>query len=236
MDSGFEAIFHDPASGLFYVAKESVEHPKHKGQYNAMIQAIEMPPVDSTADYTVHEECVSEFGFASENKGFEGLAAVTVGGELYALGLCEGNFCDAGKRGREPGNGRVVVMRKQEASKGAPCVWKTLYVMDVPQSANFVDYSDIAIRGDKVAITSQESSQVWIGKIDTSGPKFSLSGDKILHFPRDKECRPQYCNIEGIYFLSDTLLAAASDKMKSKGKQNFRCLDKDQSVHVFVLP
>lgn len=232
VDSGFEAIFHDEQTDTFYVAMEAITH---KGGYHALIQEIDMPAETSTDDYVVKGQCPCEFEFSSENKGFEGLIPVRTGGELYVLGLCEGNHCEGGKKGRDAGNGRIVVMKKE--GEGVACEWKTQYVMKIPKSAKFVDYSDIAIRGNRVAIVSQESSQLWLGEIDTSDPSaFELSGDRVLHFPRDHSCHIQYCNIEGIHFLTDELLAAASDKMKSKGKQDFRCLDKDQSVHVFVLP
>ena len=36
--------------------------------------------------------------------------------------------------------------------------------------------------------------------------------------------------------LGEEMLVAVSDKMKGKGRQPFRCLAKDQSIHVFVLP
>jgi hypothetical protein len=58
----------------------------------------------------------------------------------------------------------------------------------------------------------------------------------VYNFPRDSNCEIQYCNIEGISFVDDNLLVAVSDKMKSGGKQPFRCLQKDQSIHTFVLP
>ncbi len=42
-----------------------------------------------------------------------------------------------------------------------------------------------------------------------------------------------YCNVEGLDFLNEDLLIAASDQMKNAGRQNSRCLAKDQSIHVF---
>jgi hypothetical protein len=32
------------------------------------------------------------------------------------------------------------------------------------------------------------------------------------------------------------MLAAVSDKMKSKGKQAYSCFEKDQSFHLFGIP
>lgn len=36
--------------------------------------------------------------------------------------------------------------------------------------------------------------------------------------------------------MNDEMLMAVSDKMKSKGRQDFRCASKDQSIHAFVIP
>jgi hypothetical protein len=43
-------------------------------------------------------------------------------------GLCEGNFCAEGKKGKESGNGRLVVMSRQEGDvvPGFNCYWKTV--------------------------------------------------------------------------------------------------------------
>ena len=57
----------------------------------------------------------------------------------------------------------------------------------------------------------------------------------------------QYCNIEGIHWVSGgktgeddehppQMLVAVSDKMKSKGRQSAACHEKDQSVHLFMMP
>ena len=85
-------------------------------------------------------------------------------GVLYLLGLCEGNYCSE-SRGKEVGNGRVVVMARQDAPGG--CVWKTVTVLELPKSAAFVDYSAIAIHQatQSVAVTSQENSQMWVGQL-----------------------------------------------------------------------
>ncbi len=58
----------------------------------------------------------------------------------------------------------------------------------------------------------------------------------LLPCSHTDNCETIYCNVEGLEFLSDSLLVAASDQMKDEGRQNFRCLSKDQSVHVFVVP
>ena len=43
----------------------------------------------------------------------------------------------------------------------------------------------------------------------------------------------------GIHFVDGAagqLLVAVSDRMKGRGRQDFRCLEKDQSMHLFSLP
>ena len=161
-------------------------------------------------------ECKSEYEFEGDSKGFEGAVGVrgvsnTDGspGQLFMLGLCEGNWCGEGRRGQEPGNGRVVLMHKGVDGQGN-CVWVTDRVLSLPSELAFEDYSAIALMGDTVAITSQASSQLWLGKIslvyepangehrlDPNTVEFLQQGGKVLNFPRDGSCRTKYCNVEG---------------------------------------
>jgi hypothetical protein len=66
--------------------------------------------------------------------------------------------------------------------------------------------------------------------------EFDPTVGNMYDFPKNDLCETIYCNIEGVHWISDDLVMAVSDKMKGKGKQDFRCFDKDQSVHVFILP
>lgn len=146
-------------------------------------------------------------------------------------------------------------MRKRAATDDKPCEWETVNLLALPKTAAFADYSAIAIRpipaaetestaGRRIvyrlAVTSQESSQVWIGELRTTdthdAADWSLTDGVVYNFPRSDSCDIRYCNVEGIGFIDDDLLVAVSDKMKSGGRQHFRCLDKDQSIHTFVLP
>lgn len=235
----------------------------------------------------------------------------------YLLGLCEGNHCAGGKEGRDAGNGRIIVMEKQHVAiaPSAPdrrrrsltdalpaanasdgCIWASVATIDVPRTAAFVDFSAIALRpldeteGSTevgVAIASQESAAVWLGKLKLGSgglpSDFRLSEGRVYDFPRDGECRKVYCNIEvrgagrgragtpargaargarhrraptvsrptapprgraarsarhtqGLAWQGYDKLVAASDQIKSKGRQDFRCWDKDQSVHTFLVP
>jgi hypothetical protein len=259
-DSGYEAIVYDEINNLFYIVVEAVPkeetNEKHK-VYNALIEEIEM--VDKTNDaaatirskavvsYEPKVKCPAQFQFSSQNKGFEGAVSVRIEDNFYLLGLCEGNHCEGGKRGRDAGNGRIVVMKKIQYNNKENCLWKTIHVLDLPKSANFVDYSAISIQHIKhehnkykIAITSQESSEVWLSELTIINHKTAkdwifTEGYK-LDFPRNDQCQVIYCNIEGIAFLGENMLVAVSDKMKANSKQPFRCFGKDQSIHLFVIP
>ena len=163
-----------------------------------------------------------------------------IDGDFYVIGLCEGNHCSESRKG-DKGNGQMVLMKKNN------CVWETVKVIDVPKTADFTDYSDLSIRPNgKVAITTQEDSAVWIGqllgvtdgKIDPSVVAFDedKKSHQVYYFPRSDTCKISYCNVEGVTFINDDMLMVVSDQMKGKGKQPYWCLEKDQSIHAFVLP
>jgi len=246
-DSGYEAIFYD--KGVFYVVRESVKHHQEgifQGEHHAIVEEL---VIDETGlDYTIQDQCSVEYQFDGSSKGFEGaLGLHGPNGEFYLVGLCEGNYCTEGDKGKEKGNGRIVISEKKTA-KGAyyGCVWETKKVIKIPSTADFMDYSAIAMKPDgTTVITSQENSQLWIGKFKLTGAGGTLDLDnagfvesefEVYDFPRDTNCEVNYCNVEGIHWVTDTLLVAVSDQMKKRGKQDFRCLTKDQSAHVFLLP
>lgn len=258
VESGYEGIFHH--DGCFYVVRESVLHHNHgedddtvndkeegvsevdeNHTYHAIIDELLL----GEDDYTVRDQCRCEFEFEGSSKGFEGaLGFPDVHGELYILGLCEGNHCSE-ERKADAGNGRMVLMRKRvgEDIPGG-CVWETVRIIHIPKSAYFIDYSDIDISDDgRVAISSQENSALWIGKAIgiehgiISPDSFAFADEsETLQFPKSSDCHTVYCNIEGIHWINDEMLLGVSDKMKGHGKQDYRCFDKDQSIHAFVLP
>lgn len=256
-ESGYEAIFeHD---GLFYVVRESVYHEGHdhediddddgggegsNGDYHAIIEELLL----QEDDYTVKRECQCEYTFEGDSKGFEGAVGYPdENDQLYVIGLCEGNHCSEEKK-NDVGNGRVILMTKKEGvdEDGSPtCLWETIRVVRIPQSAAFLDYSAIDITPNgRVVISSQEHSSVWLGHttgisngiIDPEAFEFVDKDSSVLQFPKDGGCHTIYCNIEGVHFMNDEMLMAVSDKMKSKGRQDFRCHEKDQSIHAFVIP
>eukprot|EP00804_Cyclotella_cryptica_P023513 CCRYP_012153-RA/>CCRYP_012153-RA protein AED:0.22 eAED:0.22 QI:197/1/1/1/1/1/2/991/440 len=261
VESGYEAIFHH--EGLFYVVRESVLHHHHgddddtitdkgdkamKADKNHSFHAIVEELLLGEDDYTVQSECMCEFEFEGTSKGFEGaIGFPDTNGELYILGLCEGNHCSE-ERKEDAGHGRIVMMKKSmlpDPSIPGGCLWETVRVIHIPKSAEFIDYSDIDISADgRVAITSQENSAVWIGAvvgidngiINPDSFEFVDNSGVIYQFPKSNDCHTIYCNVEGIHWMNNEMLLGVSDKMKGKGKQDYRCFDKDQSIHAFVPP
>lgn len=214
--SEYEGItYDDVGTPHFYVMKEMENNKGKVFQYDTSLNLQAQEWTDVTFDVT--------------NKGFEGVAYVRRGTDDYLLGLCEGNNC----RGlNEPtGNGKLKVLRQSSGS------WVTEGTLSLPASANFVDYSDIALRpnGDgtyKVAITSQESSKLWIGTLTTSPWGFSGTSS-VYQFPKTALGATQYCNVEGVTFLSSTQIAVVSDQYTDSSAP---CYNKDESIHIFNIP
>jgi hypothetical protein len=167
--------------------------------------------------------------FSSANKGFEGIAWLRRNNNDYLLALCEAGDCGSEIGTAHPG--RIKILAQSGSS------WSDVGYMrlcaDVGCTSGLMnDYSDIALRpmpdgSYKVAVTSQESQQLWIGTL--SATSWSLSTGTLYHLPST-----DYCNIEGVTFLSDTRFALVSDEMKAG--QDPSCNNKDESVHLFDLP
>jgi hypothetical protein len=155
--------------------------------------------------------------------------------------LCEGNHCSETSK-NDKGNGQVVLMAKDIEDE---CLWKTIKTINIPATAFFTDYSDISIRPDgKVAIVTQEDSAVWIAKllgvndgiINPALVEFDDEVGEVFNFPKSNNCQTVYCNVEGVTFINDDKLMVVSDQTKGNGKQPFYCMEKDQSIHEFMLP
>ena len=256
-DSDFESIVYDNVTEVFYLVRESQPISSvndESDSYHAIVQEVKIS--EDPEAYTTLDVCVSEFIFQDHSKGFEGAIMMKdpVTNTNYLLGLCEGNFCKSGDEGKSPGNGQIVIMKKTRIEEPSTmydgqftCQYSTVRVMDIPTNAYFEDYSAIAVNpwNGKIAITSQQYSQVWVGDMTMPGPNNSFDpinselvevGSSVYDFPRDDNCNIIYCNVEGIHWLSDSMFVGVSDKMKSKGRQDYRCRTKDQSIHLFSLP
>lgn len=99
----------------------------------------------------------------------------------------------------------------------------------MPPGLPFTDYSSLSVRGDRLAVVSQESSSLWVGRFSPSS--WEVAGPGVVHlFPRSRRGRIRYGNIEGVSWLDDHLLAVVSDR--AKPDQPRRTYATDQSVHI----
>ena len=157
---GFEDIAYDAWHGRFYVLIESL--PRGNETYMAKVQEYD--------DYFRYlGQAWLDFPLDRPNKGLEGLTCVRRDGQTYLLGLCEGNRCRGGKEGGIPGGGRVHVFQRGEGQ------WERVGKIRLPETVQFVDYSGIAVAGDRIAVISQMTSALWVGQLAPSG--WEVTGD-----------------------------------------------------------
>lgn len=153
--------------------------------------------------------------FQEANKGFEGLAHARHNGREHLYALREANF-----RSR----GRIDVY-----VRAANFAWRPSHRIALPAEARFKDYSALAYRHHRFAIVSQESARVWVGRLDAKRRTFIPGSGGVYRFPGKN-----YCNVEGVDWLSDDTLIAVSDRAQKD--QPGKCAQKDQSIHVFRIP
>ncbi len=213
--SNYEGVAYDyDGSPNIYVV---AENQSHNGQYSPRIYKY---------DLTLHEgdSAWAPYSFTSsfKNKGFEGLTFYHRNNKDYLLGLSEAN-------------GNIIVMEANGSD------WKYISTMPFPQSMAMNDYSDIDIsETGAIAVTSQESSKLWIGKL--SGTDWQLDGEGTLYtFPTGDEngnvgkgSNVLYGNVEGVSFISDSQVVICSDKASSD--QPYYQTFKEQSISIFSIP
>jgi len=148
--NGFEAMTFNKTSQTFLFMKET--HVEKNGDIRSFIYEVKLNPKDPFPSIDVVARCHFEKQFSSENKGIEGAAFFTIDSRSYLLALCEGNFCESGKRGRIPGNGRILMMERHENLQGN-CSYKVNRVINIPAHVDFEDYSSISLHNNnKIAI------------------------------------------------------------------------------------
>ncbi|MET8684976.1 hypothetical protein ABZV77_12235 [Streptomyces sp. NPDC004732] len=215
---GFEDLAHDEARDHYYTLSEA-EPVKPKG-FRARVQEYDakLRPIGSAH---------LDFELADANKGMEGLEWVDRSGTGHLLALCEGNLCAGGKKGRTPGGGRIQVFRRDGKR------WTNTATIRLPKSLPFEDYSSVSVRDGRIAVLSQASSALWVGRIDTK--KWQVDEGKVHRLPTDSKGRTVYGNPEGVSWVSSDHVVIVSDRAK-KGPGSARFRDKDQSIHLFLIP
>jgi hypothetical protein len=217
--TGFEDIAHDREADRFFVLIESVR--RADGGFMARVQEY-----DGGLRY--RSGAWLDFPLDRPNKGLEGLTCLHREGRTYLLGLCEGNRCRGGAEGRQPGGGRIQVFDRSGRR------WTRVGRIRLPVALWFEDYSSLSVDGDRLVVTSQESSAVWVGSLAPGS--WEVAGEGCTYtFPRDPDGRVVYCNVEGISWTAADQFVVVSDRAKA-GMQDRRCRAKDQSIHVFGIP
>jgi hypothetical protein len=163
----------------------------------------------------------------SLNKGLEGLSCVRRDGRRHLLGLSEGNDNLAGRLGRRPGGGLVHVLVEQGER------WVVSDLIHLPEVLPFVDYSALGVSAGRIAVVSQESSALWVGRLDPSAWRVVDDG-RVFAFPRDHDGRIRYGTVEGICWLDERTVAAVSDRPKPHEPD--RLHQTGESVHLFEVP
>ena len=214
-NSNFEAITYDNIGTThFFVSDENEMHGAGYSprllEYDAALTSIR----DAWAPYTFTE--------VDKNKGFEGLTWLRRNSDDYLLGLCEGS-------------GTIIVLKQNGAS------WDYVTSFTIPANTGMTDFSDMDIAASgRVAITSQESSKLWIGQIQPTSWAFVDTG-VIYNFPTGddngnigKGTNILYGNVEGVSFITDTKIVVCSDKM-SNSQPSYQHY-KEQTISIFNLP
>jgi hypothetical protein len=214
---GYEAITYSPARKRFYMLVEAEKHPD--GTFKAVVEECD-------DRWRFRGRSWVDFRFQKRNTGFEGLASVEFRGRHYLLALCEGNRCLESHKKQTHGRGRIHVLERRGG------IWKPVARIKLPRQVNFRDYSGMALRGERLAVVSQESSRLWIGRLRRG--EWTIGGrGRIYDFPRTKKGKRLYFTVEGISWLSPHTLVAVSDLRKKRYPK--RSARTDQSIHVFRI-
>ena len=214
---GYEAVTYARRTRRFYLMIEAQKHPD--GTFKGAIEEYDERWRLKTRRWV-------DFVFEKRNTGFEGLASVESRGEHFLLALCEGKNCRGGHKSKKGGRGRIHVLRQRGG------MWKPVARIKLPRGVKFKDYAGMAVKGDRIAVVSQESSKLWLGRFRSGNWKINGAG-RIYDFPRTKKGKRLYYTVEGVSWLSPTTLSAVSDLRKKRHPK--RSTRTDQSIHVFKV-
>lgn len=214
--SDFEGVAWDPQEKRVYVVVEEARQPN--GGYAPRLARF-------TADLQPDGPPVTlPIALEGGNKGIEGLAflrrapAADQPAREVLLCLYEGNHGSAGARGKDRGHGQIAVLGR--AGDG----WELLDTLRLPPEAAFSDYAGLDLDGDRLAVVSQASERVWIGRLAPDAWKVVDAG-RVYALP------PGFARCEGIAWLDERRLVISSDTAKPDEDRSH-----DQSLHVFRLP
>jgi len=222
---GFEDIAYDPVSDRFFTLIEGL--PARPGTYHAKVHQYDGSLRFLRSDWL-------DFPLPDVNKGLEGLTCLRRNDRTCLLAVCEGNRCRSGSAGRRPGGGRIQVFTEAGRRGG----WAHSGTVRLPRTLEFEDYSSISVAGDRLAVLSQASSALWIGRLRRDGAELVdevVDDGAVFRFPTDSRGRTVYRTVEGVSWLGDDRVVVVSDKVKP-GSAERSGRAKDQSIHIFTIP
>jgi hypothetical protein len=205
---GYEDLAVDRETGTLFLLVESAPTPD--GRLMARVRELDagLRPV---GDHWL------DLPLARANKGIEGLTLVRHGGERFLLGLAEST-------------GQVHVFTERPGRAGS---WEVLASVPLPSGCGLQDFSGLANRQGRIAVVSQESSALWVGRLDPA--TWTLLDDgQVFAFPRDDRGRIVYGTVEGVSWVSDHELVVVSDRCKRDQPHRMRATE--QSIHLVELP
>lgn len=212
---GYEDLAWDPVARRWLLLVEALGHGGDRRPHL----------VEVTEDFDHVRTRPFDFVAPSKNKGFEGVACVHGPDGPVVLALCEGNWCESGRAGREPGGGRLIAFTEQ------PDGWQRRATVELPFGVAFEDYAAVAIDAGRIAVVSQASSAVWVGGFSVEELEVTDAGT-VHRFPLE-EGRIAYCTIEGVAWDGGRLVTV-SDRAKRDHPR--RCRGKGQSIQVWTVP
>lgn len=139
--TGFEGITWDEYQRKIYVVIENVPY---KDIFRPVVREYGIKG-GFNQPLLLRRACFVEVNLQFENKGLEGVQHFRRNKIDYLLGLCEGNHCMGGGKGKERGNGRILIMKREEEPESGACVWKFHTLLVLPNSARFIDYSGLHV-------------------------------------------------------------------------------------------
>ena len=196
---GYEDIAADLATGRLFVLVEALPDGP---PYHALVEEYD-------ENYRLVAAKILDVPLEQANKGVEGLAVVRHDGRALLLGLCEA------------GGARVPVFAETDDR------WERIATIRLPMA--FADYSGVAVAGDRIAVVSQESSALWLGRLDQR--TWTVDEGDVHKFPRDDDGRPRFSAVEGVAFLGPDRIVVATDRTRGRPHNGT-----EQSVAVFDLP
>jgi hypothetical protein len=206
---GFEDIAYSPRSRRFLLLVESVRRG------DVYVSAID----EYDSRWRFLQRRTIEGALLRQNKGYEGIACATFRGRELVWALRE--------RSKDP-------IPHVDLLTPAHDTWRVERSIDLPVSAQFSDYSALAVRGRRMAVLSQEDGKLWVGRLTADGS--ATDEGVVFDFPRTRtKHKRRYYALEGLAWIDDDRLVLVSDRANRR-KYPKRARRRDESIHVFRLP